>query len=182
MHKLINWAAMLSAVFFVGCSSKQPMQTVPYVDLDRFMGNWFVIANIPTFIEKGAHNAIENYQLNADNEIETTFTFHADAHDGPLKTYKPKGFVTNTDTNATWGMQFIWLIKADYRIVHLDEAYQQTIIARQARDYVWIMARTPQLDDATYDALLSKVAELGYDTSSVLKVPQHWPDGAPIDK
>ena len=52
----------------------------------------------------------------------------------------PRGFVRDTETNARWGMQFVWPIKADYRIVWLADDYSQTVVARQKRDYLWIMA------------------------------------------
>jgi apolipoprotein D and lipocalin family protein len=71
-------------------------------------------------------------------------------------------------------MQFIWPIKAEYRIVYLDSDYQHTIIARNARDYVWIMARTPQISDAEYKTLTDLVAGYGYDTAKLRKVPQDW--------
>ena len=158
-----------------GCAGNQaPLATVDYVDLDRFMGDWYVIANIPTFVEKGAHNALEQYALNEDGEIETTFTFRKDSFDGELKTHTPVGFVRDTETNAEWGMQFIWPIKADYRVVYLDDEYTQTIIGRNKRDYVWIMARTPQISDADYDRLISLVADMGYDLAEIEKVPQQW--------
>lgn len=150
------------------------METVDYVDLERFMGDWYVIANIPTFIEKGAHNAVENYRMNGDGTIATTFTFREDGFDGDLKEYTPKGFVLDEKSNARWGMRFIWPVKADYRIVYLDEAYTQTIIGRQKRDYVWIMAREPQVPDRDYERLLNVVASLGYDKSKVQRVPQRW--------
>lgn len=151
------------------------IKPVKEVDIQRFMGDWYVIAAIPTFIETESYNAIENYQLNADGTIATTFTFYKGAFDGPLKTYRPKGFVVPNTGNAVWGMQFIWPIKADYRIAYLDDNYQHTIIARNARDYVWIMARTPQISDVKYDELLSVVRGLGYDVSNMRKVPQAWP-------
>jgi apolipoprotein D and lipocalin family protein len=139
------------------------------------MGDWYVIANIPTFIEKGAHNAIESYRLDADGTIATTFTFRQGAFDGPLKTHRPRGWVTDRDTNATWGMQFIWPIRAEYLIAYLDDAYSETIIARNARDYVWIMARKPAISDADYRQLLDRVGAMGYDTARVQRVPQRWP-------
>lgn len=150
------------------------MKTVDYVDLDRFMGPWYVIANIPTFLEKDAHNAVETYSLNDDGTIATTFTFRKGAFDGEPKKYSPKGFITNTETNALWGMRFIWPIKADYRIVYLDDDYTQTVIGRQSRDFVWIMARTPTISDLDYDQLVSFVESLGYDTSKLQRVPQSW--------
>jgi apolipoprotein D and lipocalin family protein len=155
------------------------MKTVAKVDLPRFMGAWYVIANIPTAIEKGAHNAVESYRLDDDGSIATTFTFRDGGFDGKLKTYNPRGFVVDRDSNALWGMRFIWPIKADYRIVYLDEEYSQTVIGRSKRDYVWIMARTPTIADADYERLLRFVAELGYDPAKVQKVPQRWPGSAP---
>ena len=118
------------------CSTmaREPVKTVAQVDLPRFMGDWYVIANIPTFIERGAYNAIESYKLNPDGTIATTFTFRQGAFDGPEKIHRPRGWVTDRASNATWGMQFIWPIRAEYLIAYLDESYSETIIARNARD------------------------------------------------
>ena len=146
-----------------GCSTQKPMPAVDYVDLKRFMGDWYVIANIPTFVEKNAFNPVESYRLNDDGTIATTFTFNLGSLNGELKQYKPTGFIKDKGSNAIWGMQFIWPIKADYRIVYLDESYQQTIIGRMSRDYVWIMARTPKIPATDYAKLVSNVESLGYD-------------------
>lgn len=150
------------------------MATVDYVDIDRFMGDWYVVANIPTFLEKGAHNAVETYARNEDGSIATTFTFRDGGFDGELKEYNPTGFIEDTQTNALWGMRFIWPIKADYRIVYLDEDYTKTVIAREARDYVWVMARKPQLTDKEYEKIRQFVASIGYDISKLNRVPQNW--------
>lgn len=161
----------------MGCSSTHtPIRTEPQVDLSQFMGDWYVIANIPTFIEKGAHNAVESYAMNEDGAIDTTFRFRKDSFDGEIKTYHPTGYVNDDPSNAIWGMQFVWPIKADYRIVYLNENYTQTIIGREKRDYVWIMARTPTIPDADYRELISLLTEEGYDTSLIQKVPQQWPE------
>ena len=150
------------------------MKTVDYVDIDRFMGSWYVIANIPTFLEKEAYNAVETYSLNEDGTIATNFTFRKGGFDGKVKEYNPKAFIQDTESNALWGMRFVWPIKADYRIVYLDEDYTQTIIGRQDRDYVWIMARTPTISDLDYEELVSFVESIGYDTSELERVPQRW--------
>ena len=158
-----------------GCAgNQQPLATVDRVDLDRFMGDWYVIANIPTFLEKGAHNAVETYRLDDDGTIETTFVFRKNAFDGERKVYRPRAWVTDTDTNAVWGMQFIWPVKADYRIVYLDDDYTQTIIGRNKRDFVWIMARSPVIADSDYADLVARIGSMGYDTSELRKVPQKW--------
>ena len=155
-----------------------PLPTVPKVDLERFMGDWFVIANIPTWVEKGAHNAVESYSLNPDGTIATTFRFRQDSVDGPLKEYHPTGFVADDGSNAIWGMQFVWPIKAEYLIVHLDRDYTQTVVARNKRDYVWIMARTPTMPANQYDKLVDQIVAWGYDRAAIQPVPQQWPAGA----
>ena len=155
-------------------TSHPPIALAGQVDLSRFMGDWYVIANIPTFIEKGAHNAVESYRLDTDGTIDTTFTFNKDSFDGPQKRYNPRGFVVDKQSNAVWGMQFIWPIKADYRIVYLNADYTQTVVGHEARKYVWIMARTPTLSATDYQALLDLVKREGYDVSKVQRVPQHW--------
>jgi apolipoprotein D and lipocalin family protein len=157
-------------------SSHPPLTTAERVDLARFMGDWFVIANIPTSIERGAHNAVESYRLDADGTIATTFTFRKDAFDGELKRYCPRGFVRDTVSNATWGMQFLWPIKADYRIVYVSPDYRLTIIGREKRDNVWVMARTSQVAETDLRDLRERVAKEGYDMAKFELVPQQWPE------
>lgn len=164
--------AMTLVTLLAGCAKHAPMKTVDEVDIPQFMGKWYVIANIPTFLEKGAHNAIEHYALNPDGTIATTFTYNADSFDGELKTYTAKGFIQDKSTNALWGMQFLWPIKADYRVVYLDEDYQKTIIARKARDYVWLMSRTPTITEEAYLEFKKFIKNLGYDVSKLERVPQ----------
>jgi apolipoprotein D and lipocalin family protein len=167
---------LVAVLLLAGCQSTQhpPLALAPSVDLSRFMGDWYVIANIPTFIEEGAHNAVESYRLGADGTIETTFTFRAGRFDGEPKRYTPRGFIQDRASNAVWGMQFIWPVKADYRIAYLSPDYTQTVIGREKRDYVWIMARTPQIPESDYQRLLRFLAGQGYDVSRIRKVPQRW--------
>jgi apolipoprotein D and lipocalin family protein len=145
------------------------MPVVDYVDLDRFMGDWYVIATIPTFLERDAYNPIETYQLNSDGTIATTFTFNKGSLNGTTKIYRPRGFIKDKRTNAIWDMQFIWPIKADYRIVYLDDDYQQTIIGRNSRDFVWVMARTPIISEQDYLNLVTMVGSLGYNLNELQK-------------
>ena len=174
LNTLFRAVSIIALAFTLSaCSNMEQLQVVDDVDVDRFMGDWYVIANIPTRIEKGAHNAIESYRLDNDGSIATTFTFHDNGFDGELKTYTPRGFVSN-ESNAIWGMQFIWPIKADYRIIHLDETYSVTVIGRNKRDYVWVMAREPVIPDMDYMEILGMLESVGYDIAEIQKVPQKW--------
>ncbi len=166
---------LLVCSLFAGCqdgSSLPAIAPVPQVELTRFMGSWYVLACIPTVIEHNIYNAQESYSTNADGTIATTFSFNQGRPEGKQKTYHPVGYVKPDSGNAVWGMQFIWPIRAEYLITYLDQDYSRTIIARNARDYVWIMARSPSIPQQEYDDLVAKVAALGYDTNKLVKIPQ----------
>ncbi|QHI99051.1 hypothetical protein GT347_14295 [Xylophilus rhododendri] len=160
----------------VGCASGSGKTDVPLplarnIDIPRYMGSWYVIANIPTWPERGARDAVESYTQAADGHIDIDFRYRKQEGDGELKHMGSKGFVSEQD-GAIWGVQFVWPIKADYRIAHVEPDYSQTIVAREKRDYVWIMARTPTIPEERYQALVARVAAMGYDVSKLQRVPQ----------
>ena len=182
VRRLNRLAALLCLAILNGCASTNmpPLEAMNRkVDLERFMGDWYVIGfipvTIPFFSEEGAHNGLESYRLTDEGVIETTYTFREGAFDGPEKRMTPKGWVRDEETNAEWRMQFLWPFKAAYLIVYLDEDYQRTIIGVPSRKYVWIMTRDPELSEAHYQELLDYVARVGYDTEKVQRVPQRWP-------
>jgi apolipoprotein D and lipocalin family protein len=169
--------ALSTILLGTGCAAQpelKEIRTESYVDLDRFMGNWYVIASIPTAIEKNIYNATETYRLDDDGTIATTFSFRKGSFDGKQKTYNPRGFIRDTSSNAEWGMQFIWPFKADYRVVYVDEDYSQTIIGRNKRDYAWIMARTPTISNEDLYQRIELLREQGYDIDKLQVVPQRW--------
>ena len=164
--------AVAALLLLCGCRSFPPLPLVPGVDLPRFMGDWYVIAAIPTRIERNAYAAVESYRLGDDGRVFTTFTFREGGLQGPLRRYEPVGFVDAASHGAVWGMRFVWPIRADYRVLYLDADYTRTIIARQRRDYAWSMARSPQIPEAEYQGLVARVAAAGYDVSRLRRVPQ----------
>lgn len=96
-----------------------------------------------------------------------TNTFNEGSLNSPFKDYHPKGFVINGTGNAVWRMQFMWPIKAQYKIVYLDDNYQNTIVARDDRDYVWIMSRQKSIPTKELEALVKKIEKDRYDTKKM---------------
>jgi len=160
-------------IFLSGCAMKTTqIKTVDEVDINRFMGDWYVIAHIPSYVERNAFNAVESYKLNDDGSIATTFTFNEGSVNGPVKTYHPKGFIVPNTNNAIWGMQFIWPIKAQYKIAYLDKDYQTTIVARDKLDYVWLMSRSKTMP---YDQMIKfreMIREMGYSLENYREIEQ----------
>ncbi|MFC3195701.1 lipocalin family protein [Marinicella sediminis] len=174
MKKIIGLVLLIliSLFTFQSCRQGPPIRMAEQVNLDLFMGDWYVIANIPTFIEKGAHNAVESYSRTSDKVIDTRFSFNKDSFTGPKKEYNPTGFVQDDPSNAEWKMQFLWPFKSEYIIVYVDPAYEYTIIGRTKRDYVWIMAREPHVSARELERLIQIAVDEGYDRSLIQMVPQ----------
>ena len=143
------------------------MQAVSNIDLERFMVNWYVIANIPTFAEREAVNSLEKYRLNDDGTIAIKFTFNKKHPEGTAKTLRMTGFANDKPNNGIWRMQWIWPIKADYRIAYLDENYQFAIIGRNKRDYVWVMSRAPNTEKGKLNERINFAASLGYHRTKI---------------
>jgi apolipoprotein D and lipocalin family protein len=176
MRQLVTAFLLFATLSTVGCATMKqpPIHTVEHVDIARFVGSWYVIGSIPTFFEKNAYNAVESYEQNPDGTIKTTFTYHKGSFDGPVKTMRPTGFIRDS-SNAVWGMRILWPFKSQYLIAYLNADYSETIIARDARDHVWIMAKKPQISDADYRQLVERAGAMGYDTAKIQRVPQRWP-------
>ncbi|KAA2286178.1 lipocalin family protein [Arenimonas fontis] len=164
----------LLALLLAACAgqTRPSVPPVEQVDLQRFMGDWYVIAHIPSWPEREAYDAVESYRLAADGRVLTTFRFRDGGFDAPVETMRPVGHVRPGTGNAVWDMQFVWPIKAEYVIVRLDRDYTQTVIARSKRDYAWIMARTPSIPEADYLAHVDFLRELGYPMERLRMVPQ----------
>ena len=167
---LVACAVLLNAS---ACASQlPPIKPVAHVDLPHFMGNWYVIASIPTRFEKNAYDALEVYTLKSNGDVATSFHFREGSFDGEKKDIHSTGIVRPGSGNAVWGVQVFWPLKAQYVVAWLKDDYSQVIVARDARDYTWVMARTPTIPQADYDALLARVQALGYPLDKIRKVPQ----------
>ena len=147
------------------------MDRARHVDVNRFMGDWYVLAHVPARTERAAFDAVESYALRPDGSIDTTYTFRQGGHDGPEKVMRPRGFVVEGTGGAEWRMQFFWPIRLEYIIAWLDEDYTETIVARTKRDYLWIMARSPHMEPQRLDALVQRAIDLGYAREAIRIVP-----------
>lgn len=159
------------------------------IDVPRYMGDWYVLGHIPTSGEKEAWNGVESYRLRAGTTdvVETTFSFRRGAFDGPLETMHATGHVSERETGR-WGMHFYWWqgpFRFEYVVADVDGDYNEVVIGRSARDYVWVMARTPTIPDSSWARLIRVVQNAGYDSSKLRRVPQRWnaePDISPRER
>jgi len=171
--------AALTAMLF-GSATFADLPPLPVLDrqldLQLYKGDWYVHGNIPVgipfFSDKNAVNYRESYELNADGTIKLICEFNDAANNNKLRRFVFKGFVTDDPSNATWKVQFVWPIRATYKVIYLDDDYQSTIVATPDRKFAWIMARDSQISDARYTQLLKKVGDAGYNIEKMRRVPQ----------
>lgn len=166
--KRILIAAMFG-LLFVRCSTAQSVDNAPVaaLDLQRYLGDWYEIARFDHGFERGLEFCKANYALREDGTIAVTNT--------GIKAGKPKtssGKAKITDTPALLRVSFFGPFYGDYRILLLDEAYQYVLVGGGTDDYLWILARTPQLEEETLAVILSEAQRRGYDTSKLIWVKQ----------
>jgi apolipoprotein D and lipocalin family protein len=111
-----------------------PLKPVPEVDLARYMGDWYVIANIPYFAEKNCFDSIESYALRADGDIDNWFTCRKHSFDAPMKRRATaRAVVDDPVSNARWHVKFFKIISVKYVILELDRNYQWVVVGHPSR-------------------------------------------------
>lgn len=175
---LVLWRALTTTAAVLvlsGCAllaPKEPLPTVESVDLDRYMGQWYVIANIPYFGERGNVAGRAIYRQRDDGRMDDIYIYKKGDFDAPDERLEGVAWVVDERSRAEWKVRFYWPLSFGYYIVGLDEDYQWSMVGHPTRNYAWIMAREPTMDEALYARLLARFEALGYDASELQKVPQ----------
>lgn len=151
------------------------LKTVDHVDLNRYLGDWYVFANIPYSLENGKVGSLDHYALRPDGRMDNIYKFCRGSLDAPMEQWKGVAWVHNKETNAEWRVQFLWPFRVPYLIIDLDKDYQWSVIGYPSRKLAWVLSRQPALDEATYRGILKRMESQGYDSSLLQKVPQRAP-------
>ncbi len=162
----------LILLLIVGCSSMNYMKTVEKVEIERFMGKWYVMAGRFTFLEGQVHNGVELYKWNEkENRIDISFTFNKGSLTGQEKSIPQKGWIKNEKTNAHWKVSPFWPLKFDYLVLDLAPDYSWTAIGVPNGKYLWIMSRNKQTDKNKIDEILARLKKSGYPVNDIVIVP-----------
>lgn len=148
------------------------MKTVEKVDLKRYMGVWYEIARFNHSFEKGMVGVTATYTLKENGKVDVLNQGYKDSLSGKLKRAKGFAKIPNPNEPGRLKVYFFWPFGGEYLILDLDENYQNVLIGTSSKKYMWILSRTPQMDDLTYSRLLEKANSLGFDISKLIKVPQ----------
>lgn len=147
-----------------------PLQTVP-VDLPRYMGRWYVIANIPYFGERGNVGSYAEWALRADGRIDDAYVYRPGKFDAPFKRMQ---FVDSVvaGSGGEWRVRLFWPIYVSQLTLYVDAEYRVTLLGYPDKSLGWVFSRDPDMSDADYRAALSRFEAMGYDISRFRRVPQ----------
>ena len=171
MLLLLSGAMILQACSGREVSPMTPLASNLMIDLERYMGVWHVIANIPYLAENGKVASRDVYRLDADGNVETQYVYR-EAFGEAEKSLHSLGVVQPGSRGAYWVVRFLWLIRADYLIVAIAPDYSWVLVGQPSRKLGWILARAPAMDDVLYTELLDRFQACGYDPARFRRVPQ----------
>ena len=165
----IKFLLMASLLTLFGCgNADSDLQAVDKVDAQRYMGKWYDIANFPQRFQKNCKCTSAEYKLLDDETVEV-YNYCLDSETGKVKDITGKAFIADKTTNAKLKVQFFWPFKGDYWIVELADDYSYAVVSEPGKEYLWILSRTPKMDENLLQAIIGRLKEKGFDTSKIVR-------------
>jgi apolipoprotein D and lipocalin family protein len=164
-------------LFLTACASgvKQagpPLQVVSSVDLKKYMGRWYEIARYPHRFQEGCVGTTATYKLRDDGKVDVLNQCYKGKLDGELATAHGKAWVSDPATNAKLKVSFFWPFSGHYWIIDLGERYEYAVVGHPDRTYLWILSRTPEMDEQLYSRIIETLKTKSYDTSKLIRTLQ----------
>lgn len=167
MFTKIGLLAILVGAVATTADTKSPLTTVPSVDLQRYLGTWYEVARYPNRFEADCVSDVTaNYSIRADGKVQVVNACRK--ADGEIKQSKGYAKIVQGSNNAKLRVTFFWPFFGDYWIVDLDPNYRYAVVSEPKREYLWILSRTPVMDEKQHQAILQRIRELGFDPNRLI--------------
>jgi apolipoprotein D and lipocalin family protein len=170
---------VLMASVGTASAQKPELTVVSSVDLDRYLGTWYEIASYPAWFQRNCTAVTAQYSLRDDGLIKVVNSCHKGTPTGKLKQAKGRAKVVDRETKAKLKVSFLWPFWGDYWIIDLDPDYQWAVVGEPRRKYLWVLSRTPTMDEETYRSIVDRLPDKGYDPDRLRQTVQ--PVGEPAD-
>ena len=172
MNRFRTLSCFLMMLGLAGCgNSGSDLPLAQNIDLQRYSGRWYIIANIPYFAERGKVGSYFDISF-PEGKVRDVYVGRSKQFSGEPSSFTMNGYVVPNTGNAYWRESPFWPIYLSYLILYVDADYQTALVGYPGRGYGWVMSRSPQMDEAAYRALLGRLAAVGYDTNQFRRVPQ----------
>lgn len=150
----------------------QTLQTVPFVDLNKYAGKWYEIASFPQRFQKGCNCTTATYTLSDKGFVVVENRCNKGSVTGKISYIKGKAFVVKNSGNAKLKVQFFWPFRAKYWIIDLADDYSYAVVSHPNKKYLWILSRTTTIDPTIYNGILNRLKEKGFDLSLLKNTTQ----------
>jgi apolipoprotein D and lipocalin family protein len=164
-------------MMIAGCAYSEkkmtgPLETVPFVDLNRYTGVWYEIARYPNSFQEGCVGSRATYSLRDDGKISVLNECYDRSFDGRLRSAQGKAWIIDKASNAKLKVSFFWPFSGAYWIIDLGSDYEYAVIGHPKRTYLWILSRTKTLEAEVYEKILFRLKDKQYDTTKLITTPQ----------
>ena len=140
-----------------GADGLPPLQTVPHVDLTRYMGTWYDVASFPQRFQKGCTGTVATYTLRADGTVEVLNRCARNSLDGKVTVARGRARIVDRKSNARLKVTFFWPFWGDYWIIDLGKDYEYAVVGHPNRNYLWVLSRTPTMAPEVYEGILERL-------------------------
>jgi apolipoprotein D and lipocalin family protein len=176
-NRLNNVIARCLGVFvcllLAGClGSPEGVTAVNNFQLDRYLGRWYEVARLDHSFERGLSNVTADYALRDDGGIRVTNRGYSEEK-GVWQDAEGRAYFMQDSAQGRLKVSFFGPFYGSYIIFELDESnYQYAFVAGNTTDYLWLLARTPTIDEALKTHFIERADALGFDSSKLIFVDQ----------
>ena len=164
----------LTAFTFAGCSSEPYLDVAPHVDLSRFQGKWYEIASLPRTTQVDCYGTTAFYSQASDGSYRFVNQCNVESTNGPLRTVAMKATVPDQAVPAKLAVD-VGGFSGDYWILDVGSNYEYAVVGHPTRMYLWILSRTPTLDQSTLTGILDRAQQNHFNTAKLQYTPQPPP-------
>jgi lipocalin len=163
-------------IIFSSCKAQNTMidkNVVKELNIERYLGKWYEIARFDHRFERGLVGVTANYSLRDDGKIKVVNSGYKDSLNGKFSQAVGKAKIPNPASEPSkLKVSFFWFYYGDYFVLELDEDYQWAVIGSSSDKYLWILSRSPQMNDELYQQILKGLTQRGYNVKQLIKVKQ----------
>lgn len=178
MKKMFIYSLIFLPLIFISCKTMdrnimKPLETVDFVDINRYIGEWYEIARYEHRFQKGCVGSKATYTMRDDGKISVVNECFDNSSSGKLRSAKGKAWVVDKQSNAKLKVSFFWPFAGDYWVIDLGENYEYAVVGHPDRKYLWVLSRTPEMDENVYQSILDRLQKQEYDTSKLFRTDKN---------
>ncbi|MBP7096458.1 MAG: lipocalin family protein [Spirochaetia bacterium] len=172
MKTMAVLAALLSLAAPLAAQKLPPLETVPVLDVNRYLGRWYEIARFQHSFEKTLVGATAEYALRDDGRVSVLNSGFKRTLDGKYTKATAVAWVPDPARPGALKVKFFGLFTSDYLVMGLGEDYEWAVVGNDDREYLWFLARTPEVSPELLERMKAIALDQGYDLSGLYLVPQ----------